>query len=720
MSLAVADTLMFLDHYHDDDDDGGGNDNDKQQSPALRMDPRPQHHHPLRPDRAQLAAIMTTTSNPVSPGPPSPPLVLENHIHRPHHLLQDFVPPARPSSTPFPQPHLHRSDMRCTSCPMTSASTVGDAASSDMDVDTDVDMDVDLSDSDADADADAMEREPVYDPLAAPYRASRLNLNDLPAEIHECVLDHLFGFRVSVTSKSSITRWGTALRHSRRRELSELALVSRVWRVLIQERLYRHIKLQASLASLDGAAAYFAAHPHVRDYIRHLEIWFPVFQPRHGPPMLFTTQTAPQVDDNSGRWWPDVPPPHVHRPATALPIVTTEGLTSTSYVLPSDNAALEEVFYFVAETLPAVQVLTLEGGERKKAPKVRHWVRDAPRSGPSLRGNKQLGNFGRPIPPIASVRTLVCKGQWNLIRSAADFDQLTAALPGLTEWHALYSKPKSKSYLTMGCILAGADASSTTTGSDSSSSSSISAPPSPLQALTRLHLCLEGDYRREGAVPPFFLKVAAQTHFCSPLAVAAAGPALEHFSYTGRVCRAFFTELAARRRGCRAPRLRSVDLTVKNCCRMGGKGPSGQGGGNGQEHGMGNGGWAESGSGITNMHFIRAFEALVVAGIRALEVLEGVEYLRIRYVDLDSPVPPLNPYFIYRDGCCTGLWSDAIVGEMARVRPAARFEQLSESFGEIAYNKDGRMTISPDVPKSRAMSLKVGNYALLSGGVAAT
>ena len=63
------------------------------------------------------------------------------------------------------------------------------------------------------------------------------------------------------------------------------------------------------------------------------------------------------------------------------------------------------------------------------------------------------------------------------------------------------------------------------------------------------------------------------------------------------------------------------------------------------------------------------------------------------------------------------MWSDEIVSELNRVRPNARFEDLAESFGEVGYNKDGRMTISPEFPKSKALSLKISNYALLSGGI---
>lgn len=51
-------------------------------------------------------------------------------------------------------------------------------------------------------------------------------------------------------------------------------------------------------------------------------------------------------------------------------------------------------------------------------------------------------------------------------------------------------------------------------------------------------------------------------------------------------------------------------------------------------------------------------------------------------------------------------------------RPDARFEDLAESFGEVGMNKDGRMVISPEFPKSRVLSLKLSNYAYLAGGVA--
>lgn len=480
----------------------------------------------------ELASIMAIASNPVSPGASSPPLPQGSR-------MQDFAPPARPSSTPFPEPELGQTTIRCLSCPSqpASSSEPGHGHGHHHHHHHHVESPI------------LGTTEPLNPPL------THTNLDDLPAEIHECILDHLFGYRVSASSKSSlgmpsVTRsWGTALRHSRRKELSALALVSSVWRALIQERLYRHVKIKATVQSLNEAVVFFAEHSHLRQYVKHVELWFAVFQPKKNAPALSSS---------------------------ILPPVTIDGLTNASYVIPTDNCSLEEAFYFVSTTLPEVCVLTLEGGERKKAPRVRHHILEE--------------GHEKPLPKIAPVRTLVCKGQWNLIRSDDDFDAIVYALPNLQEWHGNYSKAKSKSYLCMAAIL-----------------------PKLPQSLTSLSLNLEGvEYRRELSFPAYFLKVSNTLHFCTKLAEAA--PNLEHFAYTGRVCRQFF-DLLARLVEPRSTRLKSIDLTVRNCCRH-------------VVH------WNESGSGITDMNFINAFEQLVLAGIRALGRLKAVEYLRIRYVDL--------------------------------------------------------------------------------------
>ncbi|KAI1138296.1 hypothetical protein F5Y05DRAFT_404464 [Hypoxylon sp. FL0543] len=552
----------------------------------------------------ELAAIMTTTSTPVTPGPASPPLEQPKP--------SDFVPPTRPSSTPFPNAQQGQTDIRCLTCQP-------DCFGSD----------------------DCMVTSPVSQPAIVEQNPV-LTLAQLPAEIHECILDHIFGYRVSTTSPSSLNipsvnarSWSTALRHSRRKELSNLALVCPLWRDLIQQRLYRHIKLKATVHCSNDVMAFFVRHPHLRTYVKHIEIWFPVFQPKFLHP---------------------VAPGHT---SLALPTVSPEGIASATYALPTDNSTLEEVFYLVSMQFPEARVMTLEGGERKKAPRVKFGF-----SGPSL--------VPRDLPEIPSIRTLIVKGQWNIIRQPKDWETISRALPNLEEWHGTYAKPKSKSYLSMASTLECLDT-----------------------KITSLNLCLECDYRREMTCPPYYLKVCEQLHWCEKMAKAASN--LEHLSYTGRVCHGFF-DVLAKYSNPRTTRLKTIDLTVKNCCRQ-------------------NAQWNESGSGITDMHFIAAFEQLVLGGIRALERLKSVELVRIRYVDLDSPVPPLNPYFMIRDGWCSGVWSEEIVAEINRVRPDIRFEEMAESFGEVGYSKEGRLIINSDFSKSRVLSLKLANYAMLSGGI---
>ena len=438
----------------------------------------------------------------------------------------NFLSPKRPKSTPFPYP---TSDRVRRTRPYNVDELNG---SYDSESDDDVDSDTTLLDS-------------TSQPATS--------LDVLPVEIQEAILDHLFGFRVSTTSISGMhissmgsKSWSTAMRHSRRRELTELALVSSMWRVLVQQRLYRHIKLKGTVDVLEDAMLHFVRHEHLRPYVRHVEVWFPVFQPTYGTRAIST--------------------------GLSLLTVTTDGLANATYTLPRNKCTLDMVFRFMATTLPQVRVLTLEGGERRKAPKVTHFYYQSPQ-----------------LEQLPGVKTLITRGQWNLMRDNHDFATVLDALPNLTQWHGSYSKPKSKSYITLSQFL-----------------------PNLPPVITDLRLCMESDYRRESVMPRFFYKVAKATHICS--ALAGATTSLEHFSYTGRICHVLFDALA-RLTEPRNSRLQTVDLTVKNCCRPRTSYP-------------------DSGSGIQNMGFIDAFEKLVLAAIRSLSVLKHVQYLRIRFVDL--------------------------------------------------------------------------------------
>lgn len=444
----------------------------------------------------------------------------------------DFVAPLRPKSTPFPYPeHRRRKD--------------GYSCSDDSD-------NTDLQEIGSGSDSETTLFDSINDFIPS------IRLTDLPIEIQEGILDHIFGSRVSPTSRSSMKVSSvkridyTAMRHCRRRELTDLSLVSKVWRVLIQQRLYRHIKLKGTVDFLEEAMVHFAHYEQLQSYVKHIEIWFPVFQPAYGATASF--------------------------PGLALPTVTLDGLTNATYTLPGNNCSLQQVFFFVAQTLPQVRVLTLEGGERRKAPKVLHF-----------HTQKRDSESPRSLTSLSSVTTLVTRGQWNLMRDNRDFANILDALPNLNQWHGSYSKPKSKLYITISEFL-----------------------PHLPHNITNLKLNLETDYRREPVVPPFFTKAAVRTHLCSVMAENILQ--LEHLSYTGRVCHTFF-DTVIRTHQARTTKLKSIDLTVKNCCRP-------------------LSGFNDSGSGIQDMSFIEAFEKLVLASIRSLVVLQKVDYMRIRFVDL--------------------------------------------------------------------------------------
>ncbi|OAA34651.1 hypothetical protein BBO_09097 [Beauveria brongniartii RCEF 3172] len=517
------------------------------------------------------------------------------------------VPPARPSSTPYP---------------FTDTKEAADSSTLDFALALALDH---ITTSPA-ADESCKRRRPAA------------HFTRLPIEIHEAILDHLLGVSPKICPRSGL--WspnaagilGSSLRSSRRREMTRLALISPTWRTLVQQRLYRHLKLKGTVGSINQAIVHFAGPgQHLADHVRHIEIWFPVFQPRHGPLALSDT--------------------------SLLPVILTDSLSAASYALAGNNCTLEDVFRFVSFVLPRTRVLTLEGGERRKAPQVVHF-----------NNNRRCLHSEPTLPLIPSVTTLVTKGQWNLMRDHSDFVSILGALPNIEEWQGAYSKPKSKSYITVSGFM-----------------------PFIPASIKHLSLCLENDYRREAVVPAFYAKASHQTHICTVLGNIM--PRLEQFSYTGRICHHFFQ--VASQSAVAPSRLRSIDVTLKNCCRHSNI-------------------FSDSGSGIQDMGFIEAFEKLVISGIRSLAQFQRVEYLRIRFVDLDSIIPALNPYFLFQRGECSGVWSRDICNEMATARPTAKFRDLSETFGNISYGKDGRIVISPEYPRTRITSLKLANYQIFS------
>lgn len=215
--------------------------------------------------------------------------------------------------------------------------------------------------------------------------------------------------------------------------------------------------------------------------------------------------------------------------------------------------------------------------------------------------------------------------------------------------------------------------------------------------ISHLNISIESTYCREALSPSLWRKVYQDQgiHICSKLALAL--PRLEHLQYTGRICHHFFdiaswqaTQLDARGNYT----LKSLDIIVKNTCR-----PSHV--------------W-QDGSGISDWAFIQTFERLIASGVRALEAFKALKFLRIRFIDLDSQFPLLNPFFQLKDNVCTGLWSDEILVTLERVRPAARFPELSDDLG-LMFDAAGKVADpQPTMARMRPTSMKFSSYEMIA------
>ena len=90
--------------------------------------------------------------------------------------------------------------------------------------------------------------DPVLIPASKPRQDSeppKSHVQDLPPEILEAIVGHVVGHLCSTIANPSglqhnVRNWNAIMRHPRRKNVADLALVSDTWRRLIQERVYRH------------------------------------------------------------------------------------------------------------------------------------------------------------------------------------------------------------------------------------------------------------------------------------------------------------------------------------------------------------------------------------------------------------------------------------------------------------------------------------------------
>ena len=426
------------------------------------------------------------------------------------------------------------------------------------------------------------------------------------------------------------------------------------------------VKIQGTTAALEECADWFLQNPHLQAYVRHFEVLVPIWEMRvRQPQQRFMGDS--QADEQS------------------MLLYTFQGLAinanrtedgppaSTAFQLASKNATIDEIFGCAQAIFPCLCALTIEGGHCKRPPKVRYFreanminalqtTRSVMSSGfdtidskinaPSiptlLQENVQFNlpvlhqprplapqSFQRVIEPqlprLLDTKTLILKGAWNMVRSSADFSILATAMPSIREFHCTYHKPKTGAYRAICDSLA------------------YDFPPT----ITSLNLCLEGLYTKNASSLKKWRKLYPTHHICRNLGAVA--PQLESLTYSGRVCGAIFSsaiKAAEQTRGS-CTRLKSIDIVVNNLCRD----PTTN----------------NDGTGMYNFAFVQGFEALVVQGVRLLQSYTSVKNMRIRFIDLDSPAPQLNPTFHLEGNRAWGLWSEDILSLLREARPDVRF-----------------------------------------------
>lgn len=398
-----------------------------------------------------------------------------------------------------------------------------------------------------------------------------------------------------------------------------------------------------------GVYDWFLEHPHLRQYVRHIEFWVPIWQRRGGARDIkdpsSTTLIDMAVDLGVGSVMQFGPPRNAVQPLEPI---------SEVYCLSSRKSTLEELFDCVASLFQTACILTIEGGHCKRSPMIdffRHGLQKYPH-----------------LAPLPGIQTLILRGTWNIIREPHHFQAIAAALPSLKEWHSAYTKPKVGGYRSMYKIVQ-------------------QMPP----AICRLNLSLDGFYSSKSIDVDKFQDVMKHHHLCK--ALGAVLPRFEAVTMSGRFCKALFEDALQAAKGHRDIRLKSVDLVVKNCCR-----PKDQ--------------WND-GAGYNNWGFICAFEELVVAATAALSRYKNLNYLRIRFVDLDAPCPLLNPYFHMTQTECTGIWNEEILSNVTKARMRVVPVDLDESF-DTTYATPGPTGVLVEYPTRRPKSIKVASYAAFS------
>ncbi|KAK5952718.1 hypothetical protein OHC33_006310 [Knufia fluminis] len=455
--------------------------------------------------------------------------------------------------------------------------------------------------------------------------ATNTNIRDLPEELQNRILDYIFGDLRPVNAASTSTGLSHRMRHPRRKAVSELALISPDMRAMVQERIYRHIKIKGTKVGLRESQEWFHENPHLAAYVRHIEYWVPVWGDKAA--VLNT------VSQQHG----------AHGLANEFGDVAGHDFPGIQFKLSTYSATLAQIFDHLGNLFPHSSIFTLEGGHCKNSNMIKHFS--------SNLFSKHLNNRLRALP---NIKVFAMRGAWNIMRSFDDWHTIESALPCLTEWHCGYAKPRSEAYNTINEIL-------------------LQLP----SQLRHVDISLDSMFSKDDTVLGSSPDRKGH-HICEQLGRIA--PKLESLSYTGKICECFWTaalETIEHDKSKVLP-LKSLDIVVKSCCRQRIKSRDAVTGDILVEE---VGGIMADGAGISNLVFINAFERLVMGALDGLAAMPSLPHLKMRYIDLDSPCQQLNPYWHLENNQVTGIWNDRIVEKLAETRPGLHYEMLEDGIG---------------------------------------
>ena len=493
----------------------------------------------------------------------------------------------------------------------------------------------------------------------------------LPTEIMESIISHLGGQLGLAGSRGSHGRdWGHILRHPRRKDITDLAFVSPTFRRLVQERIFRHrrsqsgyeipiltftVKVQGTRASLSNLWDFFRSHPHLQEYVRHVQVIVPLWETLRGPESINTEQEPGNLDREGSIWRAlyqsqayglvglvldhHAEHPHMFRPST-------------------QRATLAEIFSCCQVLLPGIHALTIESAHCKHPPQI-------PFFNPSVR----IPTSTRmDLPTLPGLEALILRGAWNTIRSSSDLALLTKSIPSLKDLTLIYHSPKTAPYKTMCAVL-----------------HPRNLPPQ----IRHINLCMEGPFHKPKDTLAKWKKVYPAHHLCRTLG--ATLPHLETLTYTGRLCGTLFSEATKTTQALHPEqrRTRRVDIIVKNVCRDTKA--------------------IHDNTGIQSLGFMQAFETLVVQALKLLRLCPKIKYLRLRFIDLDSATHALAPAFHFEgvgdrgEGEAWGLWSKQIRDLFYEARPAAKL--IDPFCGDESLVRECRPGRKQSIPAARYYQL---------------